>query len=265
MLRDSLSESLSVAIKEASAPHHGFRASDMPSHALVLISRHYFPGLSADNLGIGVESAITGATGCDFIEVASAVVDEISPRHPGVKGVSLLLLSQSEDASIHVFHDSVNRDISLGRAWKSQGHGKNQETLDDGHLPASGDWKSLLSGDVAATPPSSATATAPGTSSSLASTEEVFNNVQSAIIVTKPSFSAMDWPAQLFPRAVKVGLVPSSTPFLTGLPFTLTHRKTVLKDAGIAIAFGELDRKKRTARVSHPSLKPLGQPLSGTK
>lgn len=247
---DSLGTSITEAIRQTSAPHHGFTSLDMPSQALLLISRHYFPELSAQGLAEGIHATVTQALGDDNIEVVSAVVDEIptsiAPR--GAKGVSLLLVSEDELASIQVFVDEVNRDISLGRAWKSQGDAANVETMDDQWVP-SGDWKALLSGG---------TTTAP----SQTNTISAIKDAKSAIIISKPEFSAIDWPAQMLPNAFKYGLTPAKTPFLTGLPITMTHNKTTLKNGGFALVFRD---RFKTSSMTHARLKILGDSLRVSK
>ncbi|CCG82224.1 protein of unknown function [Taphrina deformans PYCC 5710] len=222
----------------------------MPSQAIVLISRHYFPTLSAEKLGENVHSLITASLGDDTIDVIGAIVDDVSTEisSAGRKGVSLLLVSEDEQAKIHVFEDTVNRDISLGRAWKSQGDASNEETIDDQWVP-SGDWKSLLSGGTTAAP-------------SQSTNIEGHSQVVSAIVVSKSEFSSIDWPAQLFPNASKYGLTPAATPFLTGHPITLMHNRRVLTNGGIALAF---TRTQNKAKILHPGLKRLGGPLTVTK
>lgn len=246
----SLSTALQTAIAEASAPHHGFTSSDMPSQAIVFISRHYFPTLSAERLGENIHSLITGALGDDTIDVIGAVVDDVSTASAskGRKGVSLLLVSEDEQAKVHVFEDFVNRDISLGRAWKSQGDALNEETMDDQWVP-SGDWKTLLSG---------------GTSEAPSQTNNIkgHSQVMTAIVVSKSEFSSIDWPAKLFPNANKYGMTPAATPFLTGFPITMLHNRKLLTNGGIALAFTS---KRKKVEILHPGLKRLGEPLRVTK
>lgn len=252
----SFKQALSLAIKEASAPHYGFTSNDMPSHALVLVSRAYFPEVQADQYAQTVYSSIIEALGDDTIQVVSAVVDDVASTkdvknaqgHP-TRGVSLFLASEDEGASIHTFEDKVDRNISLGRAWKSQGDPANQETIDDGWVPT-GDWKELLGGGGSSTSPSETTTIVPA------------QNVQSAILVGKGDFFAIDWPAQLFPKATVYGIPASITPFLTGYPITLSHNDKILKNGGVAIGF---NRKQAQVHITHPRLKLLGEALTVTK
>lgn len=252
--QESFTQALSTAIREASSPHHGFTTSDMPSHALLLISRHFFPESDSSNLATTIHQSIIQALGDDTIEVISAVVDEIPQKVAdgtsvnGKRGVSLLLASEDERASIHVFEDKVDRNISLGRAWKSQGHPENQETIDDEWLPT-GNWKELLSGGTAS-PPSGVTNIVP------------VSDVKSALIVSQGNFASIDWAAQLLPKAYKYGLSAAVTPFLTGFPITLTHNNEILKSGGIAMAFRAHPKKMQ---VRYPRLSILGDPLPVTK
>lgn len=252
---DSLVDAIKLAIQESSAPHHGFTSSDMPSHAFVLVSRHYFPEeQSGPSFVQAVHSTITKSLGDDTIEITGAVVDEIHSRRAGPhsrnspRGVSLLLISEDERASIHIFEDKVDRNISLGRAWKSQGKNDNAETIDDSWVPT-GDWKSLLSG---------ARQSAPSEEKHL----EPSNSIKTALVVGKGDFSAMDWPARLFPRAKKYGVTAAITPFLTGYPITMMHNKKLLQNGGIALGFRS---DSTSAKISQPRLKILGEPLSVTK
>lgn len=227
----------------------------MPSHALLLVSRAYFSGMSADDYAEITHSSIAKALGDDTIQVISAVVDNV-PVAGGAggtkdylrKGVSLLLTSEDEGAIINTFEDSVDRAVSLGRAWKSQGNPQNQETIDDGWVP-SGDWKELLGGGTS-TSPSEITTIVP------------IRDVKSAIVITTGDFAAIDWPAQMFPRANIYGLTAAITPFLTGLPITLSHNNKVLKSGGIAVGFL---RDQTELKIEHPRLKRLGDAVTITK
>lgn len=226
----------------------------MPSHALLLISRHFFPETESKNLARNIHQSIIQALGDDTIEVISAVVDEVPYQDAsgksisGSKGLSLLLASEDERASIHVFEDKVDRNISLGRAWKSQGHPENQETIDEEWLPA-GNWKDLLSGGTAS-PPSGMTNIVP------------VPDVKSALIVSQGDFASIDWAAQLLPNSYKYGLSAAVTPFLTGLPITLTHNGETMKSGGIAMAFRA---QPKSIQVNYPRLKILGETLPVTK
>lgn len=254
---DSLTQAVKLAIQESSAPHHGFTSSDMPSHAFVLISRHYFPEEeSHGSFANTIHSTITESLGNNNIDIIGAVVDEIHDRNTGTlktghaspRGVSLFLASEDERASIHVFEDKVDRNISLGRAWKSQGKDDNAETIDDSWIP-SGDWKTLLGGTKQSAP-SDTLHIAP------------LNDVKSAFVIGKGDFSAMDWPAQLFPMAKKYGITAAITPFLTGYPITMMHNKKLLHSGGIAMGFS---KDLTGVKVTQPFLKVLGEPLSVTK
>lgn len=251
----SLTEALTIALKDASAPHHGFTPFDMPSHALVLVSRPYFPETDISTYAQTIHSSITKALGNDAIDVISAVVDDIPSAdqaqdnlHKSSRAVSLLIASEDERTVVRPFEDRVDRAISLGRAWKSQGDTQNQETIDDGWVP-SGDWKDLLGGGTSKSP------------------SEVSNivadlDVKSAIVVTNGEFAAIDWPAQMFPNASTYGLAGAKTPFLTGLPITLSHNGRLLKGGGVAIGF---TKDHALTSISRPRLKKLGKAVIITK
>ena len=234
----SLQKTLLAAIKEASAPHHGFTSNDMPSHALVLISRHYFPS-DVLNVAKFLHATVSDAIGDDTIQVIGGIVDSTGRS----SGVSILLASEDERASVHLFEDKQDRTISVGRAWKMQGKQDTTPASESEWTPT-GNWKDLMSGITE-------------------STQEVkaIPDVKEAIILSKGEFGAIDWPTQLFPDAKVFGLVPSATPFLTGEAVTMCYNDKIITSGGVALAF----RKEHTSDVQHPQLKILGDPLAVTK
>lgn len=241
----SLHEALSLALKEASAPHHGYTSNDMPSHILILVSRHYFP-CNIKDLPSFLHKSVTDAIGDDTIQVAGGIVDEVLIKGlSGTPGVSILIASEDEKAAIHVFEDPTDRTISVGRAWKSQA--SQEKPFDEANWTPSGDLKNLFSGTTSSPQHRSITAQ---------------DHVRDAIILAKGDFSALDWPRQLFRRARLYGLLPSATPFLTGLPMTLTFNSKLVTGGGIAMAFRDRHAK---CQIKHPQLAELGDLITITK
>jgi hypothetical protein len=237
-----LQQALHAAISETTALHHGFTSNDMPSQAIFLISRSYFP-LSLDGtLAQLLRKTVTDAVG-EHCQVASAVVDAVGET----AGVSMLVASEDEGALLLPFRDQIDRQISLGRAWKDQA---SQTASEDWQIPADASWKSILSDVSAFEKASTGLALKP------------HPQMRSAIVVSGTGFSGLDWPSQLLPNARKTGLLASMTPFLTGLPVTMTHEDQMISRGGWALAF---PHARAELQVAYPNLHKLGEPLLVTK
>lgn len=225
-----MSQALDVAISQASAPHHGFDSNDMPSHALLLLSKRYFPA-RIDNLGSWARSHISKATGTDYVDVACCVVDDVpgeSPSDQAAAGLSLLLASEDERVKFLRFRDTQDRAISLGRAFKDQGQ-SDADFFDAPDWSASNGkspWQDILSGGSASRQDAGADIVP----------EPSF---RSALIVSDRHFGVTDWPTRLLPNARKVGLVTAATPFLTGRDMTMTFNDEYIENGGLAMAFAK--------------------------
>ncbi|CAI2170378.1 8657_t:CDS:2 [Funneliformis geosporum] len=63
-----------------------------------------------------------------------------------------------------------------------------------------------------------------------------------------------------FPTTKKIGIIGTSTPFLTGRPFSLFHNNSVLSRGIIGVAITDKSFKNQL-QVDHPSLNAVGDPL----
>jgi hypothetical protein len=243
---DRLEDALILAIQNASAPHYGFTSNDMPSQALILVSQQYFPSKVSD-LAKFLHDTVTKAIGDDTIQVIGGIVDDIPlDQVQGSPGVSLLLVSEDEQASVHVFEDSTDRTISVGRAWKDQGTSTEDTGTNTAWLSPEG-IKDLFSGTSQY-----------GFKSSITSQ----HNIKDAIVLAKGEFSSIDWPSQMFPNATISGMLPAITPFLTGHPMTLCYNGETVTSGGVALAF---PRAQFTRTIRRPRLKILGSMITITK
>ncbi|RIA93059.1 hypothetical protein C1645_763340 [Glomus cerebriforme] len=69
-----------------------------------------------------------------------------------------------------------------------------------------------------------------------------------------------------FPTSKKIGIIGTSTPFLTGLPFTLFHNDNILSKGiiGVALTAESSNTFKNQFQIEYPSLSAIGDPLEIT-
>jgi small ligand-binding sensory domain FIST len=65
-----------------------------------------------------------------------------------------------------------------------------------------------------------------------------------------------------YPDTPKVGIVGASTPFVTGMPYTLFRSEEIL-DGGI-VGFASYEEKQLPIKTSHGAIEPLGDPMKIT-
>ncbi|PFH53274.1 hypothetical protein AMATHDRAFT_45552 [Amanita thiersii Skay4041] len=68
-----------------------------------------------------------------------------------------------------------------------------------------------------------------------------------------------------FPMVPKLGLVASSTPFVTGRPFTLFHNKDVFGSGAVGIALTRLPQGSFNTMATFANLTPLSTPMTVTE
>ncbi len=245
-----LSLSIARAIEDSLKHANAFTESDRPRHALLLISRSFFPSSLSRDLARTVDSLVRQSIpNVPELDVLGAVVDRVGLRQG--RGVSLLLVSESEAAEIGLLEDKVDREIRVGRAWKQQG--ADPEEKENTWTPtfARGEdysgWKEIMGR---------------GSLCTNSSRIEPKPSVTTAVLVSSDGFERVDWPSQMFPGSQKLGLVASQTPFLTGSPSTMIYNGRLVTAGGLGLG---LTKAMTMPVMHHSSLKRLSEPLVITK
>ncbi|KAF8636193.1 hypothetical protein AX17_003681 [Amanita inopinata Kibby_2008] len=98
------------------------------------------------------------------------------------------------------------------------------------------------------------------------------NEVSSIVYMTDQSPEGLANSLSLFPNAPKLGLVASSTPFVTGRPFTLFRNQKIYESGAVGIALkrsvksrGSMSGLKARAKVAFLGMEPISQPMTITE
>jgi len=67
------------------------------------------------------------------------------------------------------------------------------------------------------------------------------------------------------PEASKLGLIASSTPFVTGRPVTLFHNDRIYSDGAVGLALTKTTTPRAKLKIGFPKLKALTPPLTVTR
>ncbi|KIY69331.1 hypothetical protein CYLTODRAFT_349720 [Cylindrobasidium torrendii FP15055 ss-10] len=88
-------------------------------------------------------------------------------------------------------------------------------------------------------------------------------DVSALLYFTDASPQGLTASFEAFPHATQLGLVATSTPFITGRPFTLFHGKDVHSSGAVGLAL--TDRPKATSTIEFTGLESLSEPMTVTQ
>lgn len=238
-------------------------SSETPNNVTIVLASRSYQGSDLLNLPSAVPQHIR-----DTSTVLGAVVDRV-PTRSG-HGVSTLTLTPSATLlSCKPFHLSGAESRRKRLKEKSVGKWARAQDIEERSLDTADAWNAFKSISIgrnqvqvpeAALPPSS---DALNDDSSKAAKQEVlvFSDLE-----VHQFLEALDNAA---PRANKVGLLASSTPFITGKPVTMFWNGQLVQDGVLGVSIvkdtSKSEAEKSTTTVEYPSMSTLGPAMQITR
>ncbi|KAG0278135.1 hypothetical protein BGZ95_004632 [Linnemannia exigua] len=228
---------------------------------IVLASRSY-PGSDLLALPAKIPTQISTSH-----HILGAVVDRVpTPSGHGVSTLTLTPASSTTDRLVDCKPFYLSGAESRRKRLKEKSVGKwaRSQDIEERSLDTADAWSSFKSISIgrnqvqvpaAALPPSSTS-----TSSSTATDQGI---MMISDLEVHQFLEALD---TANPAASKVGLMASSTPFITGRPVTMFYDGQLVQDGvlGVSILTTKKDEKEATT-VTYPSMSPLGPAMQITR
>ncbi|KAH8549992.1 hypothetical protein BGW37DRAFT_88754 [Umbelopsis sp. PMI_123] len=182
-----------------------------------------------------------------------AVVDRVPSSQSGGHGLSVLI-GQEEDVTAFSLDDTADRkkfkSVSVGRWGKVQDFDRfkyEENDIDKFGWDAFKSVSKYVHGHTL-----------------VPQLQNLKQKPQFAFILSDHEpYQLIDTLDHHFPQATKSGLIGSSTPFITGMPYTLFYNEKVL--SGGTIGFVTSSVPKIRSSVQHHALETLGSPMTVTR
>ncbi|KAG0048322.1 hypothetical protein BGZ83_006695 [Gryganskiella cystojenkinii] len=228
-----------------------------PGSVTVILASRSYPGSDLLDLPSKVPSHIA-----DSSRVLGAVVDRV-PTKSG-HGISTLILSPSDElTSCAPFYLSGTESRRKRLKEKSVGRWARSQDIEERSLDTADAWnvfKSISIGRNQVQVPDAASAA-----------RNAENRDQDVLMISDLEvhqfLEALD---TANPGASKIGLIASSTPFITGRPVTMFYDGKWVQDGVVGVAITktkdvQASKEKHTASIEYPSLATLGPAMKITR
>ncbi|KAG0030823.1 hypothetical protein BGZ82_007284 [Podila clonocystis] len=238
------------------------RSSETPNNVTIVLASRSYPGSDLLNLPSAVPQHIR-----DTSTVLGAIVDRV-PTRSG-HGVSTLTLTPSAALlSCKPFHLSGAESRRKRLKEKSVGKWARAEDIEERSLDTADAWNAFKSISIGrnqvqvpeAALPSSGVSLNEGADATTKQKVIVFSDLE-----VHQFLEALDNAA---PQADKIGLLASSTPFITGKPVTMFWNGQLVQDGVLGVSIVKdtsKETKKSVTTVEYPSMSTLGPAMQITR
>ncbi|KAG0319189.1 hypothetical protein BGZ97_002599 [Linnemannia gamsii] len=231
---------------------------------IILASRSY-PGSDLLALPSNIPTHISHSQ-----HILGAVVDRVpTPSGHGVSTLTLTPATNTTAASdrlvdVQPFYLSVAESRRKRLKEKSVGKWARSQDIEERSLDTADAWSSFKSISIGRNQVQVPTAALPPTSSASAPARDADQDIMMISDLEVHQFlEALD---AANPEASKIGLMASSTPFITGRPVTMFYDGQLVQDGVLGVSILKRPASKQDiTSVTYPSMSPLGPAMQITR